>query len=75
MGQSKPPVLEIVGSAKKPTAKKGGGGAGSGSGASKVEKFGDYSIKNGAFHKASWRGLFKTSYSHNSGWLGTALYC
>ncbi len=52
MTQNKRPVLEVVGSAKKPTTKTGGGGgAGSGSGASKVEKFGDYSIKNGAFHQ------------------------
>jgi len=51
MTQNKRPVLEVVGSAKKPTAKTGGGGAGSGSGASKVEKFGDYSVKYGAFHQ------------------------
>ncbi|UOA08568.1 cell wall-binding protein [Methylobacter sp. S3L5C] len=51
MTQNKPPVLAIVGKAKKPAIKTGGGGTGSGSGASKVEKFGDYSVKHGAFHQ------------------------
>jgi len=44
------PILEVVGSAKKPTGKKGGnGGAGSGSGKSEIVKFGDYYIKEGRF--------------------------
>lgn len=52
----KPPVLELVNGAKKPTGKKppskqpGTGGNG-GSGSSKAQQFGDYLIKNGAFHQ------------------------
>lgn len=46
------PILEIVKS--KPAPKKPsntGGNGGSGSGSTKVQKFGDYAIKNGAFHQ------------------------
>ncbi|MGZ0079210.1 cell wall-binding protein [Methylomonas sp. ZR1] len=56
-----PPILEVVNGAKKPpTAKKAGtqkptgnGGGGSGGGRSTPpEKFGEYLIKNGAFHQS-----------------------
>jgi hypothetical protein len=46
------PVLEVVSSAKKPTEKKTGNTGGSGgNGSSKTQKFGEYIIKNGAFHQ------------------------
>lgn len=50
--KDKKPVLELVNSAKKPPAKKiGNTGGNGGSGASKAEQFGDYLVKNGAFHQ------------------------
>ena len=50
--KSNPPVLAVVNSAKKTTAKKPGNTSGSGgSGSSKALKFGDYTIKNGAFYQ------------------------
>lgn len=51
--QSNRPVLEVVNSAKKPTAKKPGNTGGSGgNGANKEQRFGDYLIKHGAFYQA-----------------------
>jgi hypothetical protein len=48
----KPPVLEVVNSAKKPPGKKPAVNTGGGGGRSiKQDKFGDYVIKNGAFHQ------------------------
>jgi hypothetical protein len=50
--KSNPPVLELVNSAKKSTAKKPGNtGGNGGSGSIKQQKFGDYVIKNGAFYQ------------------------
>jgi hypothetical protein len=43
------PLLEIVKNTKKPTDTKAGGSGGNGS--SKTQKFGEYVIKNGAFHQ------------------------
>jgi hypothetical protein len=48
------PILEIVKSAEKPTAKKKGGtggGQGGGSKTNQEQRFGDYLIRNGAFHQ------------------------
>lgn len=47
------PLLKIVKDATKPASKKPGntGNGGSGSGSTKVQKFGDYALKNGAFHQ------------------------
>lgn len=46
------PLLEIVKNTKKPTGTKTGGSGGSGgNGSSKTQKFGEYVIKNGAFHQ------------------------
>ncbi len=46
------PLLEIVKNSKKPTGKKTGSTGGSGgNGSSKTQKFGEYIIKNGAFHQ------------------------
>ena len=48
------PTLELVNSAKRPTGKKAGntsGSNGGGSGSGKTKSFGDYLIKNGAFHQ------------------------
>jgi hypothetical protein len=51
--KSNRPVLEVVNSAKKPTGKKPGnsGGNGGGSNANQEQRFGDYLIRNGAFHQ------------------------
>ncbi|MGZ5052687.1 MAG: cell wall-binding protein [Methylobacter sp.] len=50
------PILEIVKSAEKPTAKKkggnGGGQGGGGTNTNQEQRFGDYLIRNGAFHQA-----------------------
>jgi len=55
MADKSKPVLELVNSAKKPATKKPGNTGGNGSGGSgsstKLLKFGDYAIKNGAFHQ------------------------
>lgn len=52
MSKSNPPVLAVVNSAKKSTAKNPGNtGGNGGSGSSKSLKFGDYVIKAGAFHQ------------------------
>jgi hypothetical protein len=51
--KANPPVLSVFNSAKKTTTKKTGSTSGNGgSGSSKALKFGDYLIKNGAFHQA-----------------------
>lgn len=50
--KANPPVLKVVNSAKKTTAKKNSNTSGNGgSGSSKALKFGDYTIKNGAFYQ------------------------
>jgi len=51
---NQPPVLKVVESATKPARKKSGnnGSGGGGSGSDKVQKFGDYLIKNGMFHQS-----------------------
>jgi hypothetical protein len=51
--KSNRPVLEVIDSAKKPTGKKPGnsGGNGGGSNANQEQRFGDYLIRNGAFHQ------------------------
>lgn len=50
--ESKRPVLELVNSAKKPPGKKPGSTGGNGGGStSKLQRFGEYLIKNGAFHQ------------------------
>ncbi|WP_262967166.1 cell wall-binding protein [Methylobacter psychrophilus] len=54
MTQNKPPVLAIVGKAKKPAIKTGGGGTGSGSGKSEAVSFSNYSTNNGAFHRIKY---------------------
>jgi len=45
------PLLEIVKNSKKPTSKTGNTGGSGGNGSSKTQKFGEYVIKNGAFHQ------------------------
>jgi hypothetical protein len=45
------PVLELIRTAKKPTTKKDGSGNGGGSDTSQEQRFGDYLIRNGAFHQ------------------------
>ena len=51
VSKSAPPVLAVVNSAKKTTAKNPGKTSGNGgSGSSKALNFGDYLIKSGAFH-------------------------
>lgn len=46
------PLLEIVKNTKKPTGTKTGNSGGSGgNGSSKTQKFGEYVVKNGAFHQ------------------------
>jgi len=51
---NQPPVLKVVESATKPARKKSGntGNGGGGSGSDKVQKFGEYLIKNGMFHQS-----------------------
>jgi len=55
MKESKRPILEVVNSAKKPAGKKsgntGGNGGNNGSGSNESQRFGDYIVKNGAFHQ------------------------
>jgi hypothetical protein len=46
------PVLELIKTAKKPTTKKNGSGNGGGSDTSQEQRFGDYLIRNGAFHQS-----------------------
>lgn len=51
--KSTPPILAVVNSAKKPTAKKPGNTGGSGgNGANKAQQFGDYFIKDGSFYQS-----------------------
>lgn len=45
------PVLELIQTAKKPT-KKNGSGSGGGSSANQEQRFGNYLIRNGAFHQS-----------------------
>jgi hypothetical protein len=46
------PVLELIKTAKKPTTKKNGSGNGGGSDTSQEQRFGDYLIRDGAFHQS-----------------------
>lgn len=46
------PVLELIKTAKKPTTKKDGSGNGGGSDTRQEQRFGDYLIRNGAFHQS-----------------------